>query len=80
MKDAVYSSIPSLRENVREIASGVGKVNKKFLGFPRLLRGFLDMDSMGRVTFLLPPDDVIMSEIRTSLQPAVSSDIRRRYN
>ena len=32
---------------------------------------------MGRVTFLLPPDDVIMSETRTSLQPVVSSDIRR---
>ena len=36
MKDAVYSSIPSQKRGKREIASGVGKVNKKLMGFPRL--------------------------------------------
>ena len=79
MKDAVYSSIPSPRENVR-LRLELERLTRNSWVFPDCFRGFLDMDSMGRVTFLLPPDDVIMSETRTSLQPAVSSDIRRRYN
>ena len=86
MKDAVYSSIvqsPAYHhrrgENVR-LRLELERLTRNRWVFPDFFRGFLDIDSMGRVTFLLPPDDVIMSETRTSLEPAVSSDMRRRYN